>query len=269
MIMNVPDPPVLRNHVDSYLSSHHTSMLSKTSNLFIRFQYIKIKYYTSLYILFRPHLLDTDDHYDVNANAAAVATVNNFYSPLFFRRSWSLKQQWNEFSLYFQTYYLSLFTKWNHYVYTLKMYLVTQLVRLASLLVTTTEIRQIGRNLRSTSLNTPSISSPTLSSSVRNLNTTKSQTTDNMNEVTYVIYILQLEHNCWYVGSTTNLIARWAEHLNSKGARWTAMYRPVRLHSYERTSQKDVTGREMLRTCELMYVYLCYIYIFYLLLFTV
>ncbi len=43
------------------------------------------------------------------------------------------------------------------------------------------------------------------------------------------IYILELEHNKYYIGKTTNPNQRLLEHYNSKGSAWTKKYKPIRI----------------------------------------
>lgn len=40
----------------------------------------------------------------------------------------------------------------------------------------------------------------------------------------YIIYCLRLEHGCYYVGRTTNLERRLAEHANGAGSAWTKLH---------------------------------------------
>ena len=44
-----------------------------------------------------------------------------------------------------------------------------------------------------------------------------------------LIYVLELEDNCYYVGITTNLNYRWAQHLAGTGAKWTRLHKPIRI----------------------------------------
>lgn len=48
-------------------------------------------------------------------------------------------------------------------------------------------------------------------------------------ESTLTIYCLELEDDCYYVGSTTNLDRRWTEHLNGSGSSWTKQHKPIRI----------------------------------------
>jgi predicted GIY-YIG superfamily endonuclease len=43
------------------------------------------------------------------------------------------------------------------------------------------------------------------------------------------IYVLLLESNKWYVGSTRNVAQRFQEHKMGKGSTWTTIYRPVKI----------------------------------------
>ena len=49
-----------------------------------------------------------------------------------------------------------------------------------------------------------------------------------------IVYILQLEDDCWYVGFTSNLNARLAEHFGYTGryksVRWVDLHKPINLH---------------------------------------
>lgn len=44
-----------------------------------------------------------------------------------------------------------------------------------------------------------------------------------------MIYVLELEDDCFYVGITFNLNLRIAQHLSGTGAGWTKMHRPVKI----------------------------------------
>ena len=45
-----------------------------------------------------------------------------------------------------------------------------------------------------------------------------------------MVYVLELEDDCWYVGITHNLNMRYAQHLSGDGAVWTKMHPPKRIH---------------------------------------
>lgn len=56
------------------------------------------------------------------------------------------------------------------------------------------------------------------------------------------LYILELEHSCFYVGLTSDTEHRFAQHRNGEGAEWTKLHRPIRrLHTIN-TGTRD--GRE-------------------------
>jgi hypothetical protein len=45
------------------------------------------------------------------------------------------------------------------------------------------------------------------------------------------IYILQLEHDCWYVGRSTGDIQDSIEaHMKGRGCTWTKLHRPIQVH---------------------------------------
>jgi hypothetical protein len=45
-----------------------------------------------------------------------------------------------------------------------------------------------------------------------------------------MVYVLELEDDCWYVGITHNLNLRYAQHVSGDGAVWTKMHPPKRIH---------------------------------------
>ena len=42
-----------------------------------------------------------------------------------------------------------------------------------------------------------------------------------------IIYILELEDGCYYVGQTFNLNFRLSQHYSGQGAKWTRLHKPV------------------------------------------
>jgi len=44
-----------------------------------------------------------------------------------------------------------------------------------------------------------------------------------------MIYVLELEDDCFYIGITMNLNLRIAQHLAGSGAQWTKMHRPIKI----------------------------------------
>ncbi|MBK0379358.1 CHC2 zinc finger domain-containing protein [Mucilaginibacter segetis] len=46
---------------------------------------------------------------------------------------------------------------------------------------------------------------------------------------TGIVYILQLEDNCYYIGFTQNLPQRLSQHFAHKGALWTRKHPPIKL----------------------------------------
>ena len=45
-----------------------------------------------------------------------------------------------------------------------------------------------------------------------------------------LVYILELEDGCWYVGSSINLNVRLAQHWCGQGSGWTKKHAPTRVH---------------------------------------
>jgi predicted GIY-YIG superfamily endonuclease len=44
-----------------------------------------------------------------------------------------------------------------------------------------------------------------------------------------MIYVLELEDDCYYVGITMDLNKRYAQHLSGSGAKWTRLHKPKRI----------------------------------------
>ena len=55
-----------------------------------------------------------------------------------------------------------------------------------------------------------------------------------------LVYVLELEDDCWYIGRTFHLNMRWAQHKNGTGAKWTRLHPPIRIArvSMTETEQK-------------------------------
>lgn len=70
----------------------------------------------------------------------------------------------------------------------------------------------------------------------------------------YTIYVLALEEDKWYVGSTTRFSRRMEQHASDKGGSvWTKRYKPLRVHKvYRRVPQRYYLGLEAQVTAELM-----------------
>ena len=68
-----------------------------------------------------------------------------------------------------------------------------------------------------------------------------------------VVYVLNLEDDCFYVGMTTDFNRRYTQHLNGLGAKWTALHRPIRVQSidivpvgYEAKHMEDKITRQLM-----------------------
>lgn len=46
----------------------------------------------------------------------------------------------------------------------------------------------------------------------------------------YMLYVLKLENNCWYVGITRNVENRFKTHRKGVGAMWTKLHKPIKVH---------------------------------------
>ena len=64
-----------------------------------------------------------------------------------------------------------------------------------------------------------------------------------------VVYVLQLEDDCIYVGYTSHLKLRLNQHLNGKGSDWTKLHKPIKLIDvfYGGIKEEQVTARQYIR----------------------
>jgi len=54
-------------------------------------------------------------------------------------------------------------------------------------------------------------------------------------KVTIRLYVLELEHDCWYVGFSSNPEKRFKKHLRGSGANWTKLHKPIEIHTVRET----------------------------------
>jgi predicted GIY-YIG superfamily endonuclease len=73
----------------------------------------------------------------------------------------------------------------------------------------------------------------------------------------YTVYILECDHDKYYVGSTANRRQRFREHRSSRGgSKWTRLHRPIRvLREYRRIPHAYYLGMEARVTAECMLEY--------------
>ena len=45
-----------------------------------------------------------------------------------------------------------------------------------------------------------------------------------------VVYVLELEGGCWYIGYADDLNHRLAKHWSGTGAKWTKLHKPIAVH---------------------------------------
>lgn len=53
------------------------------------------------------------------------------------------------------------------------------------------------------------------------------------------LYVLELEDECWYIGQSRNVAARFNKHLTGRGANWTKLHKPLRIAHIKNTSSTD------------------------------
>jgi len=70
----------------------------------------------------------------------------------------------------------------------------------------------------------------------------------------FTIYVLECEHNKYYVGCTINMRRRAKEHFSKRGgSKWTKKHKPVRVvKEYRRVPEAYYLGKEAQVTAELM-----------------
>ena len=64
------------------------------------------------------------------------------------------------------------------------------------------------------------------------------------------IYILKLQHDCYYVGKSTNPSKRMCQHKNKRGSAWTRIHTPIRLMKKMRMTsalQEDQVTEELMK----------------------
>ena len=55
----------------------------------------------------------------------------------------------------------------------------------------------------------------------------------------WFIYVILCENESFYVGATSDVRKRFAEHLSGQGARWTKFNKPVRIVHHEEFATSD------------------------------
>lgn len=64
-----------------------------------------------------------------------------------------------------------------------------------------------------------------------------------------LVYVLKLEDDCYYVGSTYNLNQRLAQHYTGNGAKFTRLHKPIEVlevvYPAGKTTENDTTKRYM------------------------
>ena len=61
-----------------------------------------------------------------------------------------------------------------------------------------------------------------------------------------IVYVLRLEDDCYYVGITTNLNQRLAQHWTGCGAKWTRLHKPVEVLRVVYQGHEQVVTNEMI-----------------------
>lgn len=75
-----------------------------------------------------------------------------------------------------------------------------------------------------------------------------------------ILYVLRLEDNCWYVGSTSNIYSRFKQHQeqNGRGSKWTELHRPIEIYETRKigiTTESEAAKYEDIVTLEYMNKY--------------
>ena len=69
---------------------------------------------------------------------------------------------------------------------------------------------------------------------------------DNLNTKWYV-YILRCENNSLYTGITTDVIKRFQQHIAGKGAKYTKIYKPIKIGAIFINENRSEASKEELR----------------------
>jgi cellular nucleic acid-binding protein len=59
--------------------------------------------------------------------------------------------------------------------------------------------------------------------------TAKAKATANPFSRSFHVYVLKCQERKWYIGKSNNVLQRFEDHVASKGANWTRIYRPIRI----------------------------------------
>lgn len=59
------------------------------------------------------------------------------------------------------------------------------------------------------------------------------------NNKPYILYVLELEDNYWYVGITVNMETRYKQHCTGEGAAWTRIHMPIRISETRLTNTSN------------------------------
>ena len=66
-----------------------------------------------------------------------------------------------------------------------------------------------------------------------------------------IVYVLELEDDCYYVGITYNLNLRLSQHWSGNGAKWTKLHKPISVILVEYPSsieRENVITKELIET---------------------
>jgi predicted GIY-YIG superfamily endonuclease len=61
-----------------------------------------------------------------------------------------------------------------------------------------------------------------------------------------LVYVLKCEDDCWYIGVSSNLNARLAQHFEGNGCSWTRKHKPIKLievHVGGETKENEITEK--------------------------
>lgn len=73
------------------------------------------------------------------------------------------------------------------------------------------------------------------------------ETSLEFNKGQHYVYVLALENDNWYVGTSASVNDRIAAHFTGNGSQWTKMHRPIHIHSIV-PGGKDVEKETTLQT---------------------
>ncbi|MBI5194819.1 MAG: HsdR family type I site-specific deoxyribonuclease [Nitrospirae bacterium] len=55
----------------------------------------------------------------------------------------------------------------------------------------------------------------------------------------YYVYVIECDNSSYYIGQTLDIEKRWEEHITGNAAKWTKLYKPVKIIHYEELNSRE------------------------------